>query len=149
MSKNTVLVNGGAMPESDRRAEYNFISKVHFGDRPMITDRRSFIGGSDARPVGLFKRHWHIGIYFERLRRRRTPAPPPFSGMNSTPAFSSALWTANLTSSDTLGPSRSSLSSRLIVGRDRPAASASWVCDQPSRPRAARICSIEIMQKSC
>jgi hypothetical protein len=69
--------------------------------------------------------------------------------MNSTPAISSALWTAILTSSDTLGPSPSSLSSRLIVGRDRPAASASCVCDQPSRPRAARICSTEIMQKSC
>ncbi len=32
------------------------------------------------------------GIYFDRLPRlaSRTPAPPPFSGMNSTPAFSSA-----------------------------------------------------------
>jgi hypothetical protein len=117
----------------------------------MITDHRSFIGGSDARLAWLFKRHWHTGIYFDRLLRfaSRNPAPPPFSGMNTTPAFSSALWTANLTSLDTLGPSWSSLSSRLIVGRDRPAASASCVCDQPSKPRAARICSTEIMQKSC
>ena len=37
MSKNTVLVNGGAMPK--------------IGQRAMITDRRSFIGGSDARII--------------------------------------------------------------------------------------------------
>ena len=112
MSKNTVVVNGGAMPKSERRAEYNFISKVDLEKVPMIRDRRSSIGGSDALPVGLFKRHWHIGIYLDRLLRfaSRSPAPPPFSGMNTTPAFSSALWTANLTSSDTLGPSPSSLS---------------------------------------
>jgi hypothetical protein len=85
MAKNTFPVNGGAMPNNGRRAESNSHSKLHFGDRPMITDRRSFIGGSDARPVGLFKRHWHIGIYFDRLLRfaSRSPAPPPFSGMNT------------------------------------------------------------------
>src|SRR6516164_3930512 len=38
MSKNTVSVNGGAMPKIGQRAE-------------MITDRRSFIGGSDARII--------------------------------------------------------------------------------------------------
>ncbi len=87
------------------------------------------------------------GIYFERLLRfaSRTPTPPPFSGMNSTPALSSAFWTASFTSSETFGPLLSSLSSRLMVGKDRPAASASCVWDQPSKPRAARICSTEII----
>ena len=37
-------------------------------------------------------RRWHIGIYFERLARfaSRTPAPPPFSGINWIPARSRA-----------------------------------------------------------
>jgi predicted phage-related endonuclease len=34
-----------------RRVEHNFTSKVNLGDKPMITERRSFIGGSDARII--------------------------------------------------------------------------------------------------
>src|SRR6185437_6189837 len=46
MSKNTIPVNGGAMPNYGRHAEPNFTSKAH-----MNTERRSFIGGSDARTI--------------------------------------------------------------------------------------------------
>ena len=143
MSKNIVLANGGAMPKSERRAEYNFISKVHLEIVPMIRDRPSFIGGSDARPAGSFKRHRHIGIYFDRLLRfaSRSPAPPPFSGMNTTPAFSSARAIAWMVRS--CAPSSPGwVSSRLILGRDTPDASAKSFCSHRSSILAARTCSL-------
>lgn len=68
---------------------------------------------------------------------RRTPAPPPFSGMNSTPAASRAAPIFATASSETLAPP--CVSKRFTVGRDSPAALASSVCDHPMRPRAARI----------
>ena len=73
-------------------------------------------------------RHW-----FERnteggyLRlwdfRKRTPSPPPFSSMNSMPAASIARCSFARASSETRGPNPPS--SRLTVGRDSPARSAS------------------------
>jgi hypothetical protein len=70
--------------------------------------------------------------------RRRTPGPPPFSAMNSTPAFSRARVIAATALSDTwMPPSASAL---LTVGMERSAADATLVCDQPTRARAARIC---------
>jgi hypothetical protein len=77
------------------------------------------------------------GIYFERRVRfaSRTPAPPPFSGINSTPAFSSALAIFAMVSSATL--IEPPASARLRVGTDIPAASATSAWDIPVSARAA------------
>jgi hypothetical protein len=56
---------------------------------------------------------------------KRTPAPPPFSSMNSIPATSIASLNLPRTSSDTLGPKPPSR--RLTVGSERPAREASSV----------------------
>ena len=94
--------------------------------------RRSFIGGSDARIImgddeATLVRPWweeHCGAYL-RLRdfRNRTPSPPPSSSMNSMPAASTARCSFARASSETRGPNPPS--SRLTVGRDSPARSAS------------------------
>jgi hypothetical protein len=118
-----------------------------------VPNRRSYIGGSDARIImgqdekalvrlwqekcgeigpedlstnliveegGLGERERPNGTdgcaaalhAFLRLRNR-TPAPPPFSSMNSTPAASKAFCALARTSSDTGGPKPAS--KRLIV----------------------------------
>ncbi|MBR0774576.1 YqaJ viral recombinase family protein [Bradyrhizobium diazoefficiens] len=46
MQKNTFPVNGGAVPSITRSTELGSFSKVH-----IRTERRSFIGGSDARII--------------------------------------------------------------------------------------------------
>ena len=46
MTKNTFSVNGGAMPEIGRRSELSHLPKPN-----KSTERRSFIGGSDARII--------------------------------------------------------------------------------------------------
>src|SRR5580704_388681 len=69
----------------------------------------------------------------------RTPGPPPFSAMNSTPAFSSAA----MIFSPVSGRPPSSppvASSRLIVGVETPDDLAIASCDQPNNSRAALIC---------
>ena len=65
------------------------------------------------------------GRGYLRLRdfRKRTPSPPPFSVMNSMPAASMARCSFARASSETRGPNPPS--SRLTVGRDSPARSAS------------------------
>ena len=65
------------------------------------------------------------GRGYLRLRdfRKRTPSPPPFSPMNSMPAASIARCSFARASSETRGPNPPS--SRLTVGRDSPARSAS------------------------
>ena len=75
-------------------------------------------------------------------RRRRTPAPPPFSSMNSTPAVCKA---SRILSPVSLRPPSwpSPASNRLIVGIDTLAAPASSSCDQPNRARAAFTCRID------
>ncbi len=57
--------------------------------------------------------------------RKRTPAPPPFSSINSIPAASIASINRTRASSDTRGPNPPSR--RLTVGRERPAREASSV----------------------
>jgi hypothetical protein len=84
--------------------------------REDSTDRRDFIGGSDAR--------FHLRLEGRDLRNR-TPAPPPFSSINSIPAASSACCNFARASSDTCGPNPPSR--RLIVGRESPARDASSV----------------------
>jgi hypothetical protein len=73
-------------------------------------------------------RHWferNTGGGYLRLGdfRKRTPSPPPFSSMNSMPATSIARCSFARASSETRGPNPPS--SRLTVGRDSPARSAS------------------------
>jgi hypothetical protein len=58
---------------------------------------------------------------FLRLRKR-TPAPPPFSSMNTIPAASRAFCSFSRASSETLGPKPPSR--RLTVGSERPAREA-------------------------
>jgi hypothetical protein len=152
----------------------------------MTTERRSFIGGSDARIImgddeaalaRLWKekrgevdpedlsgdllvqlateqlnRHWYekntgqvghdvaMQSHVQRVRlpglRRRTPCPPPFSSMNSTPADLIALTIRSAVSPrPPRGPSKASR--RLIVGIDTSAALARSFWDQPSSARAA------------
>ena len=70
--------------------------------------------------------------------RRRTPCPPPFSSMNSTPADLIALIIRSAVSPRP--PKRPSTASRrLMVGIDTSAALARSSCDQPSSARAALI----------
>ena len=73
--------------------------------------------------------------------RRRTPGPPPFSAMNSIPAFSRAF------RNFTIVPSCAAnapgwVSSRFTLGSDTPEASARSLCSHRSRARAARTCSL-------
>ena len=73
--------------------------------------------------------------YRPRLRSL-TPAPPPFSSMNSTPALSIAiLILAPVSVRPRSGPSCAS--SRFIVGTETPASDANCSCDHASSARAA------------
>ena len=72
----------------------------------------------------------------------RTPAPPPFAGINSTPAPSRAFRIAFSVASRGI---RASLSKLIKVRTATFATSASWFCDHPSNPRAARHCDAFII----
>ena len=71
----------------------------------------------------------NTGQHYLRLEcrdlRNRTPAPAPFSSRNSIPAASIACCSLVRASSETLGPKPPS--TRLTVGRERPAREASSV----------------------
>ena len=85
-------------------------------------------------------------IYFRRLLRfvSRTPAPPPFSEINSIPPFTSAATSFSAVSGrPPIGPS--ALSKRAIVGSETPDSLAKSLCDQAKRARAAFSCRIEII----
>src|ERR1700722_64744 len=73
---------------------------------------------------------------------RRTPAPPPFSAINSMPA---CLRAATRASAVSMRPptSPSEASNLFTVGAETPELSARSVCDQPSRALAALICRID------
>ena len=84
-------------------------------------------------------------IYFGRTGRcgwrRRTPGPPPFSAMNSTPAFSRAF--RNFTIVRSCAASAPGwVSSRFTLGSEIPEASARSRCSHRRRDRAARTCSL-------
>ena len=104
--------------------------------------RRLFIGGSDARIV-MGERQTPaapLPSQTQRVRqpglRSRTPCPPPFSSMNSTPAD---LIAPIIRSEVSPRPPKrpSTASRRLMVGIDTSAAFAKSSCDQPSSARAA------------
>jgi len=74
--------------------------------------------------------------------RSLTPAPPPFSAMNSTPAASRAAIIFCVVA--VRPPSTpSSASSLLTVGIETPEASAICSCDHATNARAALICLID------
>ena len=80
--------------------------------------------------------------FFRARLRSLTPSPPPFSSMNSMPAFSRA---ASILAPVSVRPPNvpSWASRRLIVGTDTAAAKASCSCDQSNSARAALICLID------
>jgi hypothetical protein len=84
--------------------------------RWMAATLDGVVAGTGARVANLYA--------FLRLRNR-TPAPPPFSSINSTPAASSASCSLARASTDTLGPKPPSR--RLTVGSESPARMASSV----------------------
>jgi hypothetical protein len=117
-------------------------------DRPQAR-RQTFLRRAIVRS-GFFKserRADHFAILVDRDFFKRTPGPPPFSSMNSTPADSRARCNFARASSETFGPNPPSR--RLTVGSDRSAREANSDCDHPKRPRAARSCSIVITGQIC
>jgi hypothetical protein len=96
-------------------------------------------GECRARLLSPADRTIYFPVIFGRRRcRRRTPAPPPFSSMNSTPAASKARRTAkSLAMVIDVSPSVSS--ARLIVASPKAASRASSAALHRRRARAARI----------
>src|SRR5258708_5672872 len=92
----------------------------------------------------LGQAHHHLlsGFYFGRTARgglrRRTPGPPPFSSMNSMPAFSRALCTSPSVRGYGSLALRSKSAMVLVAVLLAPERS-DW--DQPSKPRAPRHCA--------
>jgi len=100
--------------------------------RPERGTDRSPIATSDSATI------YFLGALGRRRCRKRTPGPPPFSSMNSTPATSKARRTAK--SLATVREVLSSASSaRLIVAIPKAASRASSAALQRRRARAARI----------
>ena len=100
--------------------------------RPERGTDRSPIATSDSATI------YFLGALGRRRCRKRTPGPPPFSSMNSTPAASKARRTAK--SLATVREVLSSASSaRLIVAIPKAASRASSAALQRRRARAARI----------
>jgi hypothetical protein len=94
---------------------------------PVWYERNAiFLGGVVASSMILRRPGSQCGSELFLLAfLKRTPAPPPFSSMNSIPAASIASLNLTRTSSDTLGPKPPSR--RLTVGSERPAREASSV----------------------
>jgi hypothetical protein len=96
-------------------------------EKPGEVGPEDLSGGRDGRVLGPYvppRAHYGSECFLLDFRNR-TPAPPPFSSMNSMPAASIASLSRTRTSSDTLGPKPPSR--RLTVGSERPAREASWV----------------------
>jgi len=133
----------------------------------LCRDRRAFIGGSDPRIImgddqAALLRLWRekrgeavrarlkpasITIdYFPRFAftgaRSRTPGPPPFWSMNTTPATSSAFRKAASFAGVT-GISPSMTSTLRIVATPTFEWVARSIALHRSKARAARICALE------
>jgi hypothetical protein len=101
--------------------------------RERSADRCDFIGGSDARIImGQDEKALWIHL------RSRTPGPPPFLSMNSTPALSKARRTAKSLAA-VMEVSWSAFSARRIVANPSAASLARSSALQRTRPRAALI----------
>ena len=83
------------------------------------------VGDDESALLRLRRKKMRRGYFRLGCRgfRSRRPSPPPFSSMNTIPAASIARCSFARASSDTRGPNPPS--SRLTVGRDSPARSAS------------------------
>lgn len=105
--------------------------------------RNTHRAGSVLRPYRTSSIRREIRCHLERRCRfaSRTPAPPPFSGIISTPAFSRACAIASIVRPCAANSPRR-VSSRLMLGRDTPDASAKSFCSHRSSIRAARTCSL-------
>jgi hypothetical protein len=94
-----------------------------------ITSRQDLLGGLQPLP------------FFCCRFRSRTPGPPPFSSMNSTPATSRAFFrAATVDRCAAMTPAFDSR--RFIVGSDTDEATARSRCSQRTRARAALINSL-------
>ena len=93
---------------------------------------------SDARTT--FLRSDYL-CFVDTGSRRRTPGPPPFSAMNTTPGDSRAFWRAATAGRFAINSPRVA-SNRLIVARETFEASLSALCSSRRMARAARSCSL-------
>jgi len=126
---------GSEMPECRARSDW---------DQPQQRmgrfDLSSAAVGSPRRhvPRSLTRYWWFLTL---GGLRRRTPGPPPFSSMNSTPADSSACRSAaTVEPCAAIRPGFDS--SRLIVGSETDDACDRSRCSHRKRARAARISSL-------
>ena len=120
------------------------IDNISSHHRCQMTSQRFAGGRPDSLPTRIIAptRRDNAAYLFCRPFRSRTPGPPPFSSMNSTPAASSARRTAkSFAAVRAVRPTATS--ARLIVftpSADSRARSAALHC---SRARAALICALE------
>jgi hypothetical protein len=89
------------------------------------------------------RRHWSASFRLANL----TPAPPPFSGMNSMPAVPKARSSASMVGL-LADISPGFVSSRFTVGSDTPDCSAKSFCSHRIKARAARNCSLVMVWRS-
>lgn len=103
-----------------------------------LRHRPEDFGGARVRESVLS--HKMPGRYLDRRCRfaKRTPSPPPFSGMSSIPPALSAVRTASRVS-ERPPRSPSAASNLLIVGAERPDRAARSSCDHPNKALAALI----------
>ena len=74
--------------------------------------------------------------------RSRTPGPPPFSSLNSMPAFSRAVLILSAVFGRPASLAHQTDSNRAMVGSEIDEYCAKSPCDQPSKARAALICRV-------
>jgi hypothetical protein len=119
-------------PGTERRPIHRgFLERVYDSARRL--GFRQKVGWSVSSRRGAL--HYFRDLSFGGFRRR-TPGPPPFSSMNSTPAASIAA--RNLCVVSSRPPSSpSAASSRATVGSEIPERSAKSACDQASSALAA------------
>jgi len=119
------------------------VDKDHDGSRPFSYDKAMFTNFrrvetplAQSREIGSVSRKRPVGSHrfcFGGFRRR-TPGPPPFSSMNSTPAFSNARLTTSRVARRGWLPS---FSNWWMVMMPTPARSAKFCWLQLSKPLAA------------
>jgi hypothetical protein len=116
--------------------------------------KREIVSDAVQRPIGsevgvldivglidTFIISYYLGRTARRGFRRRTPDPPPFSLMNSMPAFSRAFRNSKIVRS-WAASAPGWVSSRFTLGSETPEASARSRCSHRRRARAARTCSL-------
>jgi hypothetical protein len=134
---------GANLGDARRRAvggEYSLPS-FDVGREQIVRKFILFLQSYDDSPSHVNSGHNTVCCYLFRLDirfRRRTPGPPPFSSMNSTPADSKMRRTPKSLAA-VIEVSPSALSARRIVASPRDASRARSSALQRSNPRAALI----------